>query len=243
MAAYKRAVSILGEEKVKQIRQEWDTLGRKPRRQRVEAVRRRCASTFTVRPVGASDKSSSSRKTNFRQVNIHTLFNFPSKDKSFLSLHYIRAIIPVGGSRIARLRKILENGIESLHTRRIKQAPWHAFTEEDVAHFKDHLPNRMDSRALTGTRASISLKPSLTWKIVHSRYVEDTTRLNTNTRTLSYSRFVQYVRYYFPGVRLKRTAEDLCDCCVRLDILLLQSDISDEEREAVLLEKVQCSYS
>ncbi|EGZ21046.1 hypothetical protein PHYSODRAFT_492251, partial [Phytophthora sojae] len=25
-----------------------------------------------------------------------------------------------------------------------------------------------------------------------------------------------YKRYYFPGVRLKRTAEDVCDCCVVL---------------------------
>ncbi|KAF1795694.1 hypothetical protein GQ600_18676 [Phytophthora cactorum] len=58
-----------------------------------------------------------------------------------------------------------------------------------------------------------------------------------NARTLSYSRFIQYVRCYFPGVRLKRTAEDVCDCCVRLDVLLQQPDISEEERETVLLEK------
>ncbi|EGZ05292.1 hypothetical protein PHYSODRAFT_386744, partial [Phytophthora sojae] len=54
---------------------------------------------------------------------------------------------------------------------------------------------------------------------------------------LSFSHFIQYKRYYVPGVRLKRTAEDVCDCCVRLDILLQQPDISEEEREVVLLEK------
>ncbi|EEY63316.1 cleavage inducible protein [Phytophthora infestans T30-4] len=54
---------------------------------------------------------------------------------------------------------------------------------------------------------------------------------------MSYSRFTQYVHYIYPGVRLTRTAEDLCDCCVRLDIFLQQPDLSEDEIQAILLEK------
>ncbi|EGZ25598.1 hypothetical protein PHYSODRAFT_487550, partial [Phytophthora sojae] len=53
----------------------------------------------------------------------------------------------------------------------------------------------------------------------------------------SYSPFTQYVHYYYPGVKLTRTAEDVCDCCVRLKIQLQQPDISDADRDALLMEK------
>jgi hypothetical protein len=45
----------------------------------------------------------------------------------------------------------------------------------------------------------------LTWVDVHARYVDDVTRLNAGARTLTYSRFTQYVHYHFPGVMLTRT--------------------------------------
>jgi hypothetical protein len=64
-----------------------------------------------------------------------------------LSEREIRAIIPVGGSRIARLRKVLEFGIETLHTRREPAKPWHAFSEQDIATFKSHCATWIGSPA------------------------------------------------------------------------------------------------
>ncbi|KAF1789325.1 hypothetical protein GQ600_22128 [Phytophthora cactorum] len=43
------------------------------------------------------------------------------------------------------------------------------------------------------------------------------------------------VHFHYPGVRLTRTAEDVCDCCVRLDIRLKDPDISEDEKWAILL--------
>ncbi|EEY53747.1 uncharacterized protein PITG_20075 [Phytophthora infestans T30-4] len=54
---------------------------------------------------------------------------------------------------------------------------------------------------------------------------------------MSYSRFLQYVHYLYPAVRLTRTAEDVCDCCVRIDIQLKQPDLSDDERQSLHLKK------
>ncbi|KAF1777663.1 hypothetical protein GQ600_19692 [Phytophthora cactorum] len=57
-------------------------------------------------------------------------------------------------------------------------------------------------------------RPKLTWKVVHARYVEATTHVESDV-SLSYSRFLQYVHYHYPGVRRTRTAEYVCDWCVR----------------------------
>jgi hypothetical protein len=40
-----------------------------------------------------------------------------------------------------------------------------------------------------------------------------------------------------PGVRLTRTAEDVCDSCVRIDIQFARDDLPPEEREHMVLEK------
>ena len=48
----------------------------------------------------------------------------------------IRAVIPVGGSKIDRLRKMLHNGIETLHTRRPPRVPAHAVSDECMDRIK-----------------------------------------------------------------------------------------------------------
>ncbi|KAF1785760.1 hypothetical protein GQ600_5486 [Phytophthora cactorum] len=54
---------------------------------------------------------------------------------------------------------------------------------------------------------------------------------------MSYERFTQYVHYFYPGLRLTRTAEDVCDCCVRFNTLLQQADLAEEEKARILAEK------
>lgn len=49
----------------------------------------------------------------------------------------IRAIVHVGGSRIDRLRKVVKNGIDTLHTCRAPCVPHHAVTEVDMQKIKE----------------------------------------------------------------------------------------------------------
>ena len=54
---------------------------------------------------------------------------------------------------------------------------------------------------------------------------------------LSYDRWNQYRYYFFPGLKLSRNREDVCDACVRLDTLLLDPRLTIEERESYEAEK------
>ncbi|OWZ01147.1 Cleavage inducible protein, partial [Phytophthora megakarya] len=146
----------------------------------------------------------------------------------------------VGGSRISRLRKAIESVIDNLHTRRSVGKPSHAFEDSVIDDFKEHCAtwvledaflcsHRLPRRYFT--------EPNITWKAVHDRYVDETTRPKPGARTMSYSRFTQYLRYYFLGVRLTRTTVDVCDCCVCLKIQLQQPDLTEDERNVLLLEQ------
>ncbi|EGZ22240.1 hypothetical protein PHYSODRAFT_461005, partial [Phytophthora sojae] len=91
-AAYNRAVELLGEEKVQEIRREWDSW----------------------------ETEFGGREWEQSEGVILQLI------QQGLSERVIRAILPVGGSRVARLRKVLKEGIDTLHTRRSRAAPVHA---------------------------------------------------------------------------------------------------------------------
>ena len=58
-------------------------------------------------------------------------------------------------------------------------------------------------------------------------------------RALSYSRFIQYVKLFYPGLRLSRSKEDLCDACVRIEIRLADPGLEETEREALKAEQEQ----
>lgn len=49
----------------------------------------------------------------------------------------VRAVLGIGGSRIARLKKVLAEGIDSLHTRVPHQTPWHALLDVDTEFMED----------------------------------------------------------------------------------------------------------
>ncbi|ETN18574.1 hypothetical protein PPTG_04141 [Phytophthora nicotianae INRA-310] len=102
----------------------------------------------------------------------------------------IRAIIPVGGSRVDRLRKIRELGPETWHTRRSQAAPWHAFSDEDIEAFKLHCATWIleDGFPCAHRRPrQYFTEPNLTWVVVHAHYVDDITRNEPTARTLSYT--------------------------------------------------------
>ena len=56
-------------------------------------------------------------------------------------------------------------------------------------------------------------------------------------RFLSRGRWREYVRVLYPGLRLSRTKTDLCDRCVKIEIELQNSDITEERRSFLEAEK------
>ncbi|OWY97879.1 hypothetical protein PHMEG_00031484 [Phytophthora megakarya] len=114
----------------------------------------------------------------------------------------IKAILPVGGSRVSRLPKVLALGVDTLHTRRQPSTPWHAFTDKGLDNFKAHCSTWVleDGFPCAHHRPrQYFTEPNLTWLVVHSRYVYDSKREDSDARTMSYSRFTQYVHFYYPG--------------------------------------------
>ncbi len=52
--------------------------------------------------------------------------------QSGFSEREIQAILPVDSSKISRLRKVLQDGIDTFHTRRPLRVPAHAFHDNDL---------------------------------------------------------------------------------------------------------------
>ncbi|XP_075924826.1 uncharacterized protein LOC116944800 [Petromyzon marinus] len=149
-----------------------------------------------------------------------------------LSEREILAILPVGGSRLARLRKVAADGFDSLHTRRAPITPAHALTDADLT----ALRNGVASWEVEGGFARGHLRPkqylldpTTTWTKLHSRYKAKMEE--QDARVISFSRWTRDVHQLYPGLRLARSAEDVCDCCVRIGIALASDDIADDERE------------
>lgn len=128
-----------------------------------------------------------------------------------LSQIVIRAIFPVGGSRAQRLKKVLEDGIETLHTRRQPSQPAHALTDAQLQSFlydceqnwvlEDGFPcsHRRPRRYFVSTKKT-------TWKSHWEAY--KARREAACGRVISYTRWTQLVHFHYPDVRLTRTTED-----------------------------------
>lgn len=56
-------------------------------------------------------------------------------------------------------------------------------------------------------------------------------------RVLSYCRWREYVKAFYPGLHLGRPKVDLCDRCVRIETELLMPDLTPERK--AFLEKEQ----
>lgn len=74
---------------------------------------------------------------------------------------------------------------------------------------------------------------------MHAAYVEVQLGYEPPRRALSYDRWCQYRNYFFPGLRLTKTREDVCDGCYRIETRLLDPTLTLEEREFYELEKTR----
>ncbi|XP_078732831.1 uncharacterized protein LOC144947479 isoform X1 [Lampetra fluviatilis] len=203
--AMARAISILGDDAVRKIRDDWQSM--------------------------ETDRSGSEWQQSERIV-LQML-------QQGLSERVIRAIIPVGGSRIHRLRKVLENGIETLHTRRPPKVPHHALADDDLDAIKENANTweiEDDFPCSHRRPRQYFVEPNITWSELYRRYKAKLDAVK-GCRVVSYSRWIQYVHMFYPELRLTRTTEDVCDCCVHLDVRLACEDLPADERKRLLEEK------
>ncbi|XP_075914241.1 uncharacterized protein LOC142908003 [Petromyzon marinus] len=204
-AAMARAVSILGDDAVRSIRDEWRS---------TEAAR------------GGSEWRQSER------IVLQML-------QRGLSESVIRAVIPVGGSRVHRLRKALESGVETSRARRPPRVPHHALAADDLEAIRESAcawEVEDDFPCSHRRPRQYSVEPNVTWTELYRRYKANLDAVE-GSRVVSYSRWIQYVHVFYPGLRLARTADDACDCCARLDARLARGDLPADERERLLQEK------
>ena len=145
----------------------------------------------------------------------------------------IRSFLKIGSSRLSRIREYMSNPEP-----KPKHVPSHSATDDDKKRIIDHINSyeKEDGYPCSHRRPrKYFIDIGLTYGKIHEDYREKME--NQGHRFLSYSRFTQYLHYFFPGLRLTRSTEDDCDCCVRIDILLADPSISDERKEELELEK------
>ncbi|CAM6105951.1 unnamed protein product [Calypogeia fissa] len=155
-----------------------------------------------------------------------------------LSQKEIRAMLPVGGYRCARLKKAIETNFENFHTKCGQQKGSTTVTEEQLNFVKTHATAwAIEDGFPCAHRCprTYILEEGVTWKLLHERYKQEAEL--KNVRVISHSRWRQLIQYHFPGLRLSRSSEDVCDACVRIETQLLCTDLSSSLREKLLLEK------
>ncbi len=127
-----------------------------------------------------------------------------------------------------------------LHTRRPPCIPTHALHDNDLDmikadaeswEFKDGFPctHRCSKQYL--------LDPKLVFTKLYQRYKDKIKSANDGHCVVLYSRWIQYIHLFFPGLHLVRIVEDICNCCVRIDIQLQRDDLPSDEHNCVLLKK------
>jgi hypothetical protein len=151
----------------------------------------------------------------------------------------IKALLGVGGSRVSRLKKIHKDGTwDGSHTRRPMKVPHHALSSDDLTAFIEDCKTweLEDGFPCSHRRPrQYFVEAKLTWMELWKRYEKKMVSLER--RVMSFSRWTQYVKLHQLGVCLTRTAEDICDSCVRINIQFAHDNLPPEEREHLVLEK------
>lgn len=147
-------------------------------------------------------------------------------------------MLPVGGYRIDRLKKAIDSEFVNFHTKRKKQVRSNVVTEEQLEFLKadaESWPSEDGSPCAHRRPRKYTIEPNLTWSKLHARYSPKAAA--AKVRVLSYIRWTQKIHCTYPGLRLTRTKEDVCDACVRIETQQLNPDISSELHDKLLLEK------
>lgn len=156
----------------------------------------------------------------------------------------INVFLNVGTSRITRLRKRMLLGADFV---KVQHTRSHKFSAETVLFLRQQMktwkvedgfpcPHRRARQYFT--------EEGLTWRKLWQRYKEDVAKLvepdlKDKVSCMAYSTFTMYVRFINPGLRLTRSEQDVCDSCIRLD-LIINNPLSTEMQVAnAVMEKQQ----
>ncbi|KAJ1387815.1 hypothetical protein B484DRAFT_303779, partial [Ochromonadaceae sp. CCMP2298] len=144
-----------------------------------------------------------------------------------LSQIEIRAVLPVGGSRVFRLQQALKDpNYSALPSRRVRGSTWHALTadEKEAIRAESQYWELEDGFPCAHRRPRQFFgEEGLTWSTLWHRYADR--QLQQEARVVSKERWRQYTHFYYPGLRLTRVTEDDCDACTRLKVQLDRDDL------------------
>ena len=149
----------------------------------------------------------------------------------------IRVMTGCGVSKITRVRKLLKCPALAKPEPRV---PAHACTQKDLDNIRSHLESlETEDGFPCAHRRPIKFftTAGLSWKKIYLGYKECMILRDPPQRILSPSRWREYVRAFFPGLRLCRPKMDLCDRCVRIETELYDPNISAERKEFLEQEK------
>jgi hypothetical protein len=72
---------------------------------------------------------------------------------------------------------------------------------------------------------------------LHQHYKAKIEASNDAAYVVSYLRWIQYVHFFYLGLRLARSTEDVCDCYIRINIQLKRDDLFADKHDRLLMEK------
>ncbi|OQR82276.1 hypothetical protein ACHHYP_16294 [Achlya hypogyna] len=153
-----------------------------------------------------------------------------------LSHGEVRAVLPVaGGSRTHRLSKVLAGKVPVVPQ---PSRADHAFPPEVLQAIYDDAelwPREEGFACSHRLQKHYLVEPNITFKKLHKRY-----KMSQDAKSqpsASYSPWLQYIHMTYPSLRVQRAAEDDCDSCVRISILLQQPDFSELDRATLIAEQ------
>jgi hypothetical protein len=134
------------------------------------------------------------------------------------------------------LCNILNNGIDTLHTRRPRHILVHAIHNSDLDAIKVDAETWEveDGFPCTHRRPKqYLLDATLTFNKLHQRNKAKIEASNDGACVVSYSKWIQYVHLFYPSLHLARSAKDVCDYYIRINIQLKSDDLpTDGEGDA-----------
>ena len=157
----------------------------------------------------------------------------------------IQSIVKVGGSRLSRLYNFESNRNRSAD--RTKRT--HAFNEMSVSLFQAFFSSLdvEDGFACGHRRPKMYvIGEDMTWKKLHEKYVSfvegekmkiTDIHVRKNIKIMALTTFREYRGWLFPGHALDKKKEDVCDHCVRLQLVIDNPLTPPEEKEAAIIEK------
>ena len=140
----------------------------------------------------------------------------------------IQSFLPVGSSRLTRLRKFQS------HSNNLRVRAHHALSNEEILTFKCFFESLEveDGFPCAHRRPKFYIHndgKSVQWKEIYEKYKLYAETNLPEGRIMKQSTFRHYRNWLFPGHSLSKKKEDLCDNCVRLNLVISNPESPPEK--------------